>query len=309
MATVGANLGLIEELAREQQAGAESPKASASVARRLKTLRWWRAVVLGLTAIFFLVPLYAAVRFCVVQASGGISFSVFTGILNQQGFTSAFGLSLRLALVTTLVTLTLVVPTAIYVHLRFPQIRRVMDGLTSLPIVVPPIILIVGVLAIAPAWLKATPYLLSLEYVTLAMPFMYRSLDAGLRAIDHTTLVDASRSLGGGWFTTLFRVLIPNLRSAILSGTVLTVALVIGEYTMASLDQYQTFQVWIYVFDQDNAQVSVAASMMALLVTWVVLLAISYLGSGTKLKQWRAARALAKVRPSVAVAATSGGTR
>ena len=249
------------------------------VPARIWRLRWWRGLVLTAAGLYFLVPLLAAVRFCVVQAGGGLSVSVFTGIFAQQGFSTALGLSVRLALVTTLITLVLMVPTSIYIHLHVPALRRVMDALTSLPIVVPPIILIVGVLAVAPAWLKASPYLLALEYVVIALPFMYRSLDAGLRAIDHRTLVDAARSLGAGWRATLLRVLVPNLRSAILSGTVLTVALVIGEYTMASLDQYQTFQVWIYAFDQNSAQVSVAASLIALLVTWGLLLAISYLGT------------------------------
>jgi putative spermidine/putrescine transport system permease protein len=99
-----------------------------------------------------------------------------------------------------------------------------------------------------------------------------------VRSLDIHTLVDASRSLGGGWFTTMWRVLLPNMRVAILSATVLTVALVLGEYTMASLDQYQTFQPWIVLFEQENSHVSVAASLMALFVTWVVLIGISLIG-------------------------------
>ena len=58
-----------------------------------------------------------------------------------------------------------------------------------------------------------------------------------------------------------------------LSAMVLTVALVLGEYTMASLDLYQTFPVWIYVNSQTSGQVSVAASLLALFVTWLFLMA------------------------------------
>lgn len=282
MAALGASLGLAEELAGR----AATPQADAGRARiarlaaRLRTVRWWRGVVLGIAGVFFLFPLAAAIRFCVDVTGGGHSLSAFTGILGQQGFGSSLWLTVRLAVVALLVSLALMVPTAIYVHLRLPKVRRVMDGITVLPIVIPPIVLIVGVLAIAPSWLKATPYLLALEYAVLAMPFMYRSLDAGLRAIDLATLVDASRSLGGGFLTTLLRVLVPNLRLAIVSGSILTLALVFGEYTMASLDQYQNFSVWIYVFSQDNAQVSVAASLFGLLIPWLVLLAITFFASG-----------------------------
>jgi putative spermidine/putrescine transport system permease protein len=163
------------------------------------------------------------------------------------------------------------------VHLRLPRLRPLFDSITILPIVIPPVVLIVGVLQVAPTFLKSTPYLLALEYTILAMPYVYRSLDAGLRAIDLKTLTEASRSLGGGWRTTLWRVIIPNLRTAILSATVLTIALVLGEFTMASLDLYQTIPVWIQQFAQDDGHVSTAVSLLALVVTWIVLMVISSL--------------------------------
>jgi len=263
--------------------GAGLTAAPAPPARRLgrsgrRRPSVFRAVVLFIAAVYFLVPLYAALRFALRSPSGGWSFSAFKSIPSQDGFGSAFELSIKLAVVTTVITLVLMLPTAVFVHLRLPRLRRLMDGLTILPVVIPPVVLIVGVLQVMPTKLTSTSYLLSLEYVVLAMPFAYRAFDAGLRALDLKTLVEASRSLGGGWITTLWRVLLPNLRAAILSATVLTVALVLGEYTMATLDQYQTFSVWIVQFDQSNGQISVAASFTALLVTWVVLLLIAVLG-------------------------------
>lgn len=249
------------------------------ITARLSTLRWWRFIVLGLTGVYFLMPLASGLRFALDRQSGpGLTLSNFTGIFTAEvGFSSAILLSLRLAAITAAIVLAIVVPTTIYVHLRLPRLKRLMDAVTVLPIVIPPIVLIIGVLQTAPSWLKATPYLLALEYAVLSMPFVYRSMEAGLRSIDTKTLVDVSRSLGGGWSTTLFRVLLPNLRTAILSGTVLSVALVIGEYTMASLDQYQTFNVWIYGTNQDNAWISEAASMLALILTWLLLLGIVFL--------------------------------
>ena len=139
----------------------------------------WRWVILVLAGIYFLIPLYAALRFA--------GFKAFPDVLHQAGFTAALTLSLRLALITTVLTLVLMVPTVIYVHLRLPRLRRVLEAITILPIVIPPIVLIVGVLQIAPGTLKSSPNLLGLEYVVLAMPFAYRSIDAGLRALDLKT--------------------------------------------------------------------------------------------------------------------------
>jgi putative spermidine/putrescine transport system permease protein len=240
-----------------------------------RAIAWWRGIVLVGAGIFFLIPLYAAGRFALNSVTGGFSFSAFTAIPSQQGFTAALTLSLRLAVVTTIITLGLMVPTSVYVHLRHPGLRRLFDGVTIIPIVIPPVVLIVGVLQVAPTFLKSTPYLLALEYAILAMPFVYRSLDAGLRAIDLQTMVEASRSLGGRWTSTLWRVIVPNLRTGILSATVLTIALVLGEFTMASLDLYQTVPVWIVNFQQDDGHVSTAVSLLALVVTWGVLMVIS----------------------------------
>jgi putative spermidine/putrescine transport system permease protein len=236
----------------------------------------WRYPGLIVTGLYFLVPLYAAFRFA-SKVDGKFTLKPFTGIPHQAGFTGAFYLSLRLALITTVITLLLMVPTAVFIHLRVPKLRRLFDGITLLPIVIPPVVLIVGVLQEAPTSLKATPNMLALVYVVLAMPFAYRSLDAGLAAIDVRTLFDASRSLGGGSFSTLMRVVLPNIRSALLSATVLTVALVLGEYTMASLALFQTFPVWIVLFQAQSGQVSVAVSLLALVVTWIILLVISSL--------------------------------
>src|SRR5258705_3676083 len=111
------------------------------------------------------------------------------------------------------------------------------------------------------------------------MPFAYRAIDAGLRALDLKTVTEAASSVGASWLSTLWRVILPNLRTALLSATVLTVALVLGEFTIASLDLYETFPVWIYVNSQTSGQVSVAASLLALFVTWIFLLAITVLGS------------------------------
>ena len=114
-----------------------------------------------------------------------------------------------------------------------------MEAVTILPIVVPPVVLAAGLLQLkqtpsTPLWVVNAFFnhpvtVLTPMYVVLAMPLMYRAVDTGLRAIDLHTLVDASRSLGAGWPTTLWRVVLPNARTAVLGGMFPTIALVLGE--------------------------------------------------------------------------------
>jgi putative spermidine/putrescine transport system permease protein len=271
------------------EAGAQAPAPATRSAARRRSFPVWRWAILLIAAVYFLIPLYSGLRFAGLKA--------FPDVFKQAGFISAIGLSLRLAVVTTILTLVLMVPTVVYVHLRLPRIRRLMEAITILPIVIPPIVLIVGVLKVAPGFLLSTPYLLALVYVILAMPFAYRSLDAGLRAFDLKTMVEASNSLGAGWPTTLWRVVLPNMRTAMLSATVLTVALVLGEFTMASLALWQTFPVWIVNFEQSSGAVSTAASLLSLFITWLLLMLIVGVGSWSARKRGGAQVTLFTVAP------------
>ena len=247
-----------------------SGNAGAAVSRSGK-FPVWRWVILLIAGIYFLLPLYAAIRFAGIKAFG----SVFT----QPDFGSSLWTSVQIAAMTWAITMALMVPTTIYVHLRLPAMRRFLESITILPIVIPPIVLTVGVLQVFPVQLKATMWLLGFEYVILAMPFAYRAIDAGLRSIDLKTLTEASGNLGAGWLTTMWRVVLPNLGTSLLSATVLIVALCLGEFTMASLNLVTTFPVWIVQTDQLDANISVSASIIALVVTWLFLLLIVTIGS------------------------------
>ena len=250
------------------------PEISSAPGRRQRRLRFrpWRAIVMTLAGAYFLLPIYGGLKFSLEDLNGRFSFEAIQNLPSAPGFADAFWLSMRLAIATLVVSTLLMVPTTIYVHLRLPRMRRVMEFITILPIVIPPIVIIAGVLPAAPLWAKSSPYLLSFLYVILVMPFIYRSLDAGLSAIDLKTLVEASRSLGGNWLRTMTSVILPNLRAALLSAMVLTLALVLGEFTMASLDLWTTIPVWITQFNtSSNGHIQVAASMLGLVATWLFL--------------------------------------
>ncbi len=240
----------------------------------IRRVHWGRGTALVLAAVYFLVPFYAAMQFCLEDINGHFSLQPLTQIAQAPGFFSALWLSTQLAIATMAIVLILMVPTMIYVHLRLPRFRRVMEVISILPIVIPPIVLIVGVDGVTPQWLKSSQYLLALIYVVLAMPYVYRSLDAGLGALDLKTLVEAARSLGSGWVSIIWRVLIPNMRSALLSASVLTLALVFGEFTIASLDNWTTIPVWIYLTPTTNPRINTLVAMMSLLGTALVLMLI-----------------------------------
>jgi putative spermidine/putrescine transport system permease protein len=189
--------------------------------------------------------------------------------------------SFWLVLLTALLMLVLLVPTVIWVRLRLPRLRRTVEFVCLLPLTIPAIVLVVG---LAPVYAWVTYFLggssltLTFAYTVLVLPYAYRSIDAGLSAIDVRTLSEAARSLGAGWGTVMWRVVLPNIRSAVLSAAFLTVALVLGEFTIASLLNRDNVQVAINLLGKSSATMAIAVSLASLVVAFVLLFLLSFAG-------------------------------
>lgn len=260
----------------------------------------WRYAVLAILGMYFLIPIAASVWFT-VRERDGVSLETYARIPGADGFAEAFTRSLAIAGMTVVLALLLMVPTVVLVNIRLPHLRTTVELLTLMPLMLPPIALVVGVrsvLAWAPDYFlntplaeaffalqePALPWILVLVYVVLALPFVYRALDAGVRGADLKTLTEAARNLGASWPRVLVSVVLPVLRTSVLNASFLTLALVLGEYTVAAILGFETFPTWIVRISGSQPQLSVAVSVLSLLVTWMLLLMISALDRrrGTK---------------------------
>ncbi|MGW6390384.1 ABC transporter permease [Streptomyces sp. NPDC055103] len=276
-----------------------------------------RPLVLLLAGVYFLVPLLASTVFTVNIPGQGLTLSSYTRIFTAPGFTGSLFLSLGLAAATVALVLLITVPAAVAARLAAPRLRPVLEVVCTLPLVVPPVALTAGlgtVLRWGPEKLSTTPLyqtfvavqnpdfplVLVLAYAVMALPFVYRALDAGLRSVDVRTLVEAARDCGASWPRALVSAVLPNLRGALLNASFLTLALVLGEFTVASLLGFQPFAVWIVQASGSDARLSVAVSLLSLLLTWVLLLALTTVGNRR--------RAPRSSRTSEASAASRGKT-
>jgi putative spermidine/putrescine transport system permease protein len=249
--------------------------------------RRWRVVVLGLAALYFLLPLVAAAEFSLRAPGGGYGVANYLAIVRDETLFGALVTSLQIAVVTAVLVLVLVVPTAVWVRLRFPALAGLMESATILPIVIPPVVMAAGIAFVqanlggpvfrelfASSLTALTPF-----YVVLAVPFAYRAVDNGLAAVPLRTLVEAARNLGASLGTALVRVVLPAIRSAVLGAAFLTLALVLGEIVIARILLYtDTFPVAVVEVGRTAAGVSVALSLASLLLTWALLLAVSFAG-------------------------------
>jgi putative spermidine/putrescine transport system permease protein len=253
-----------------------------SRSRRAK-LRVFRIVTLVLAGIFFLSPIWFMFEFSTrgVGATAPRTLDSWKAIGTYPDLVAGIISSLELAVITSIGILVVLVPTMVWVRLRLPRVRRVIESISLLPLTIPAIVLVVGFWPMY-QWIginvSDSILTLSFAYAILVLPYAYRALDAGLAAIDVKTLSEAARSLGAGWFTVMWRVIVPNISSALLNAGLLSVALVLGEYTIANNLLFPNLQVEIVSVARTDAGVSIAVAVASLLFAFVLLVALSFVG-------------------------------
>ena len=250
------------------------------------TLWSWLIIVIGI--LYFFIPLVATLEFAMRIRRGAYTFDAFQIVLNDPTFAATFSYSVILAFATIVFGILLLVPTAYWIQLRLPGLRPIVEFVTLLPLVIPAIVLVYGLIRMynSSSFLpmtgseRSTDLLLMFGYAVLSMPYMYRAVDTGLRALDVRTLTEAAQSLGAGWFTILFRIILPNLRVAILSGAFLTLAIVIGEFTLASLLDRPAFGPYMQNLGANRAYEPAALAIISFALTWAAMGVLQLVGRG-----------------------------
>nr|WP_208382339.1 ABC transporter permease subunit [Microbacterium ulmi] len=238
--------------------------------------------------MFFAVPLLATLLFTFSDnRTGGLTLAHWAGLFDPARASTyspiwvGLGNSLVLAVVTVAIVLFVLAPTMVLVDLRFPKLRPIFEFVVLLPISIPAIVLVVG---LTPIYLQigrtlgTGAWTLAFAYGITVLPFAYRSIQASMDAVDMKTLSEAARSLGSGWSTVLLRVLAPNLRSGLLAASLISVAVVLGEFTIASLLNRQVFQTGILVVSNIDGYAAAMFTLLALLFVFILLLVIGRAG-------------------------------
>ena len=251
----------------------------------MKSGRFWAWTAFIVGAAYFFIPLIATLEFSLRMRRGEYSFDAYQVVLGDPRFQATFPYSVVVAIFTLILGVLVVVPTAYWIRLRMPYLRPVVEFITLLPLVIPAIVIVFGYIRMygsnSPlpflATARGTDILLIIGYATLALPYMYRAVDTGLRTIDVRTLTEAAQILGAGWTTIIARVILPNVLIAVLSGAFLTFAIVIGEFTMASLLNRPAFGPYLQNIGANRAYEPAALAIIAFAITWGCMSVIQFL--------------------------------
>ncbi|WP_375388879.1 ABC transporter permease [uncultured Amnibacterium sp.] len=247
------------------------------------------AVVLVVIGTLFAVPIVALGWFSFTTAStGAFTLSHYAALLdpaqssNYSDLFAGIGNSLVLAVIVVAIILVLLLPAMLLAELRFPRVHRFLEFVCLIPITVPTIVLVVGfvpVYQVVQSVLGSDPWTLSFAIGVIVLPYAYRPIQANIGVLNLTTLTEAARSLGASWLVAVWRVVLPNLRRGLLSACLLTISVVLGEFTIANFLGQNTFQTALLLLQQTDPYVSAFFAVVSLLFVFVLLVVISTAGS------------------------------
>lgn len=248
-----------------------------------------------LADILVLVPLVVAISYLLLPLLATLAFSIATvwsRTILPEGYTLRWFReaiaddrfwpttyrTLKVTLGAAFLSPLLVVPALLYVHVKAPRYKPLLEFLSIVPWALPGVVV---ALAMIRAYISPfnvnRPVLLVLAYVLLSLPFMFRAIDSALTATDAKGLIEASQMLGAGWFDTFRRAILPNIMSGVLSGALLVAALAAGEFALASLmvgSGWKTFPVYQAQTQGVDGRIASALAIMGLLFTWVISFAL-----------------------------------
>jgi putative spermidine/putrescine transport system permease protein len=265
---------------------------------RLAASRW---ALLGLWGVFLALPIAATMLYSLATVwrgrafPDGYTFSWWVNAFSEPRIVSALLRSTWLAVITVVVVAAVVLPALYWGHVRNARIRTVMQLCALLPFALPFVVLAYGIKRLAGASELTQPWessalLVVLGHVALAFPFFLWPVDGAMSAAGVRQLSEAAETSGASPLSTLVRVVIPNIRTGILTGAILTFATSFGEYSIARVitgSSFETLPVWQVAALQDTRGNPNGVAVMAIftfLLMFIVSVLIARTGKGQPLR-------------------------
>ncbi|MEO8415919.1 MAG: molybdate ABC transporter permease subunit [Ginsengibacter sp.] len=216
-------------------------------------------------------------------------------------------LTFKLALITTFVLLVISVPLAYWLAYTKYRIKTIVETLVSMPLVLPPTVLgFYLLIALSPAnsfgsfltdWLGIKLIFsfggLVLASVMYSLPFMVHPIQSGFANLN-PQITEASYVLGKSRATTLFKVLLPNIKPALLTGVVLAFAHTIGEFGVVLMIggniPGKTKVASIAIYDEVeslNYHNANSYSLILFTITFIILLVVYLVNGGYLKRVWK----------------------
>ncbi len=248
------------------------------------------AAILVLILIYLLIPLAVSIIYSLFSNWTGIvprgfTLEAYKNLFSDREFLASLGRTILIAIVPIVVTILLILLALFVTTVYFPKLEKYVQIICMIPYTIQGVILSVSILSMYvgnPTFLSNRIIMLIGAYCIIILPYIYQGIRNGMRAVNMPVLLEAAEMLGASRLYAFFRVIVPNILSAIVVSSLLAVGIIFGDYVLVrnlASSAWPNVQIYLYQAMKSDSMKSSAVFVVIMAVTFAISAVVLYLRS------------------------------
>ena len=246
--------------------------------------------VLIIILVYLLIPLAVSIIYSLFSNWTGIlprGFTVqtYVDLFHDKAFLASLGRTIVIAIIPIIVTIVLILLALFVTTIYFPRLEKYVQIICMIPYTIQGVILSVSILSLYvanPTFLSNRIVMLIGAYCIIILPYIYQGIRNGMRAVNMPVLLEAAEMLGSSRIYAFFRVIVPNILSAIVVSSLLAVGIIFGDYVLVrnlASSAWPNVQIYLYQAMKSDSMKSSAVFVVIMAVTFAISAIVLYLRS------------------------------
>jgi putative spermidine/putrescine transport system permease protein len=251
------------------------------------------AIIIVIILIYLLIPLVVSIVYSMFSNWTGIvpkgfTLKTYADLFQDPTFLASLGRTIVIAIIPIVITILLVLLALFVTVVYFPKLEKYVQIICMIPYTIQGVILSVSILALYvsnPTFLSNRIIMLIGAYCIIILPYIYQGIRNGMRAVNMPVLLEAAEMLGASRIYAFFRVIVPNIISAIVVSSLLAVGIIFGDYVLVrnlASSAWPNVQIYLYQAMKSDSMKSSAVFVVIMAVTFLIAAIVLYLQSREK---------------------------
>ena len=247
-------------------------------------------IIILLILVYLLIPLVVSIIYSLSSNWAGIlpkgfTLRAYSTIFHDKAFLASLGRTIVISIVPIVLTIILVLLALFVTTIYFPKLEKYVQIICMIPYTIQGVILSVSILTLYvmnPTFLSNRIVMLIGAYCIIILPYIYQGIRNGMRAVNMPVLLEAAEMLGASRIYAFFRIIVPNIISAIIVSSLLAVGIIFGDYVLdrnLASSAWPNVQIYLYQSMKNDSVKASAVFVVIMAVTFIISAVVLYLRS------------------------------
>lgn len=248
------------------------------------------AIVMILLLIYLLIPLVVSIIYSMFDKWTGIvpegfNLDNYVTLFTDPGFLATLGRTVAMCIIPICITIVIVLLALFVTTIYFPKLEKYVQIICMIPYTIQGVILSVSILSLyvaSPTILSNRLVMLFGAYCIIILPYIYQGIRNGMRAVNMPMLIEAAEMLGASKIYAFFKIVVPNILSAIIVSSLLAVGIIFGDYVLVrnlAGTSFPNLQIFLYQTMKSDSTKSSAVFVVIMLLTFIITAIVLFLQS------------------------------